>query len=1685
MIENIVVSKAGSESDDRKTFSLSHTWESSGSNLIIYLNDKIKDRDVDYSVINENTISFNKTLKNSDVVRFVITKFEDPSGNTDLDSRINDLDRLSKLSQGKTQTSIYKRPDEEGVVTQQIITASQVWIDEISEDPVQAQEDGVARLYQKLQLQEDITVADHKGWYASQDELIENRILEWIDPRFGRLYNVRLYDNADREIPSSDPMGWNWDYYSGYLTISNDFSYIRPFYITGYQYIGEKALNQLATWKEPVFSTSFLPYYHNDDGDIRLVLTENVFYRWDSIANMWRELNYGSDTLKNPVVSRDTLPLSNNQRGDLRLVLEDSDLYVWDDTIGDDGDWKVITGYSFSPENYYQKDELDSLLEDKADTSHIHDTLYYRKIEIDNLVRWRPSRESYSDLPPYTENKDGDIILTRDTNTIYRWVTEDPNEGQGHWTAIVESNFTWKGPVEIVDNLPFGSNNPGDVRLVKSEEKAYWWDGTKWLEMKATVADHNHDDRYVLKDDLNWKPPVDTLSNMPSVDNDEGDVRLVLDTNYIYRWDSTLYKWIALDQASNWKDPVTQLSNLPMTDNIENDVIFVKETSKIYYWDGSVWNPIENKEHNHDDRYYTKQEVDNFFSVDSGHIHNGVDSAQIDYNDLLNIPYFSWGMPALNKEDLPLVGNEPGDARIVLEERSLYVWTGSVWYLIATGMFKADHDHDDRYYTIDDVDMIISSEISSLTAQIASLADREHNHDERYYQKSEVDDKFNVQSGHNHDGINSRRINYFDLENIPDPTDHTHHDLYYTKDQLRNPGGSSVHFENIVDMPGFTSDWKSPVQTLANLPLTDNQEGDLRIVLDEKNIYEWDGVNWNFVGGWEVSSTSYWKDPVQLKSDLPSTNNMEGDVRLVLATNLFYRWNEVEQEWKVIKASVSGGAGGVSLEDSLVLVFVNGANLQEGEEWKVKDAASIELLIDTEDEDKVSVVVYSQNDRFYKRFDFTSFSLQQEFTIGSEQSYRQETTLTENQTIVNLASPHTVGSGDMFVWWNGLLQKRDEDYFEISSTQIELVDPAEEGDVLIILIFDSAGTNTLYTREDQFADQGQQVFQLEYQYQTGKNHLLLFLNGQLQKVGDDYREIDNETVELFDSLDGGEKLTFLTFNATLSVGESDIQSACDVKLGTPPDGTWSDGLFSWNSETPSCKAFDDINEALVGIVTNKPSNIEGTELLCMESRFEGRVSQGNAYVEDSTGVLKDYLTNDGEFYLYTSNDSFLGIDEGVVRLYINDVLEDSFNLKTAFVEAHRSLENGQQQGKYGLEEFGALSDTGRLSLDGLRDSDNRLLTIMEVSKYEMYSEWQRGKVRINISPSILRDGYNEIYLLHQIVENSYKTQTYKFFYDSSQNEPISDVLDVTENTINSSKYLSGVRYYSIGDNFEFGAEISNIADNTYVDTPIVLDFPGIETINVDIDDISGLSSPPSIGDIAVYENNFILDTYDVYSIDAQVELKMYNPFNEYISYTNNKNILINTYSQNSSDRIETFLDERYRLPSGDYDNIPSQITGQWDSSGQLSSGDALIFDGQLQYANLNFSDFLPSQMVDYSSNTEDQWYYRAFKDVQAHNNGKILLEGINKENIISNKIIVDIKLPGQTGWLSLNKKYDPSSFEGDDNDGCLVNVDGENFYYTSGTYSTIYSNRMIIMRFCLNSSSPSIKNIRLWDENEI
>jgi hypothetical protein len=71
------------------------------------------------------------------------------------------------------------------------------------------------------------------------------------------------------------------------------------------------------------------------------------------------------------------------------------------------------------------------------------------------------------------------------------------------------------------------------------------------------------------------------------------------------------------------------------------------------------------------------------------------------------------------------------------------------------------------------------------------------------------------------------------------------HDVRYnTKSQLQTSGEALVHWDNITDKPNFAdARWKAPAATFNDLPLTGNEDGDIRLVLDDETVYQWDGDN--------------------------------------------------------------------------------------------------------------------------------------------------------------------------------------------------------------------------------------------------------------------------------------------------------------------------------------------------------------------------------------------------------------------------------------------------------------------------------------------------------------------------------------------------------------------------------------------------------------------------------------------------------------------------------------------------------------------------------------------------------------------------------------------------------------------------------------------------------------------------
>jgi len=317
-----------------------------------------------------------------------------------------------------------------------------------------------------------------------------------------------------------------------------------------------------------------------------------------------------------------------------------------------------------------------------------------------------------------------------------------------------------------------------------------------------------------------------------------------------------------------------------------------------------------------------------------------------------------------------------------------------------------------------------------------------------------------------------------------------------------------------------------------------------------------------------------------------------------------------------------------------------------------------------------------------------------------------------------------------------------------------------------------------------------------------------------------------------------------------------------------------------------------------------------------------------------------------------------------------------------------------------------------------------------------------------------------------------KTNKIDIFYDSDGTRPAINSISVSENTINSNKYLSGVRFYSLNDIFDISLSSNNIYDNTYSQNQVFIDLHQFaadnQIINNNSPGVTGPSSPPAIGDNFSYSSTFTISQSDKMASDAIVEAYGIDPIGSGPSTQSpSGNYLICTYGNKSTDLEELFLDENYRLPNSNYNSIITNLTGQWNSANLLTNGNSQVWIGKLVYPDIDYtSGYHPSQTANYSSFSGDQVYLRAFKSTTPHTNIILELDGWNVSEWPYNNIEIEIKLPTQTGWLRGDVAFNSADFTGADGDGCYVanRSSGNQFYFTFGTFSTANSGYEIVIR---------------------
>jgi hypothetical protein len=456
---------------------------------------------------------------------------------------------------------------------------------------------------------------------------------------------------------------------------------------------------------------------------------------------------------------------------------------------------------------------------------------------------------------------------------------------------------------------------------------------------------------------------------------------------------------------------------------------------------------------------------------------------------------------------------------------------------------------------------------------------------------------------------------------------------------------------------------------------------------------------------------------------------------------------------------------------------------------------------------------------------------------------------------------------------------------------------------------------------------------------------------------------------------------------------------------------------------------------------------------------------------ETAGAQVAYIINDAEFSLETPTPATAinGGDKGKLELWLNAAKLGEFDLAANF---NVDLKTGNQTYPPA-------------------NSTNGKLTVVSVGKYNNFSARQKVVARLNFAPSDLRKGYNSVVLKHTgMTGGDQSSSVFDLFYDTSTATPTLTALDAALQTV-SPKWLSGVQYAGAGSTILVDAEGTALYDNTYVQDPITLSgFHGAPTATVAPADasVSGLSNPPVVGEVMTVVDKLItLSTANAATKDARITGTPKDPFGTYPTRQSPSNkILVNTFANRDTNTVWHFDDELYRLPlSWDGNDTTTPITGQWNSQMLLGADDAqfgIIGDNEngLLYPAENFTPYLPANTANYAGRTGDKQALRAF--IAASSKQSILLTLYGVAAGIGTDLIVEIKLPTQTGWLLCHLPYDSALGVAADGRGCLVGAisyAGGNaaIQTTFGGKNTFAAGGRLLCRITLKNGNRQIKQI--------
>jgi hypothetical protein len=596
-----------------------------------------------------------------------------------------------------------------------------------------------------------------------------------------------------------------------------------------------------------------------------------------------------------------------------------------------------------------------------------------------------------------------------------------------------------------------------------------------------------------------------------------------------------------------------------------------------------------------------------------------------------------------------------------------------------------------------------------------------------------------------------------------------------------------------------------------------------------------------------------------------------------------------------------------------------------------------------------------------------------------------------------------------------------------------------------------------------------------------------------------------------------------------------------INIGDAEDNDYTDGLFTdFTSSTLLGTAIDRINEVLKGLAPRQAPDLEdfdvdtsngisgilsfGTDNDQNSNGYPSVLAQGGysavnvngtyspssplnlnyrlgIYSKDTeiSGDLNESKSDDtytNSVVNYPEN-SFSSADQGSLKLFLNGVEIHAIDLTDLNIGAGNS---GSGTGSH-------------LNANGSGFFDLSAATNGKFASEQTFATFKHRTGKWKVSTTDQTNGFNYVQVKHVIGSDERVTGVAQWVNDNN-----ADSLSVSSKslslTLTGSKHLSGVEYFT-GGNAAYTANIDNFYKFVYGDTPVSysvtssptgsslsLSNSNIPQINTSTEDHTKVLTLSTSSNIGLPGSGRIITGNSGFEVRASVT----HPRKSLSQSTTSaiaQQILIDNASQSSTEEIENFDDENYRLKSTTYSSQAdvNNSNNVWDSTQTITSGNTgysdglLIHNGRLYSTKNtglvnsgNFSTLTngPSGNPDYSNGniaTGTKRYIRKFTNTTGSEIRDISysIQGVGDIRSHSytlgsdnNNFKLYFKLPQSTAWLDAASDFVYNDFSSDGDGGKIGSFTsniGSNptNYLTFGT-NGLPNNESILVKIESNKS---------------